>query len=111
MARRVRALARPTVDAATVLGAQVARARRARGWTAAELAERVGVSPRTIASLEHGSTSVALGTALEAATVLGIPLFGADGPGLATLARREGQLLALLPSRVYHSRRPVDDDF
>lgn len=104
--------ARATVDAAQVLGAQVARARRERGWTAAELAERVGVSARTITSLEKGSLGVALGTAFEAATMLGLPLFGTDGPdGLAVLARRERDVLALLPSRVYASREPARDDF
>lgn len=111
MAKRAHTYARPTVDAAQVLGAQIARARRARGWTAAELGERVGVSARTISSLEHGAPTVALGTAFEAATLLGVPLFGAEGPELATLARQGRETLALLPSRVYHRREPVDDDF
>lgn len=112
MAKRNRSHARATVDAAQLLGAQIARARRERGWTAAELAERVGVSARTITSLENGSLGVALGTAFEAATMLGLPLFGADGPDeLAALARREQDVLALLPRRVYPSRQPARDDF
>ena len=111
MARKTHAFARPTVDAAAVLGAQIAQARRARGWTAAELGERVGVSARTITAVEHGSPTVTLGTALEAATLLGVPLFGAEGPELATLARQGRDRLALLPRRVRRGREPVRDDF
>lgn len=111
MAKKTHAFARATVDAAMVLGAQIAQARRGRGWTAAELGERVGVSARTIAALEHGAPTVALGTAFEAATLLGVPLFGAEGPQLAALARQGRDRLALLPRRVYHSREPARDDF
>ncbi|SDQ78200.1 helix-turn-helix transcriptional regulator [Quadrisphaera sp. DSM 44207] len=111
MAKKRHTFSRPTLDAVHVLGAQVAQARRARGWTAAELAERVGVSPRTITSLERGAPTVALGTAFEAATLLRIPLFGAEGPELAALAHRERQVLALLPRRVHRSREPAHDDF
>jgi transcriptional regulator with XRE-family HTH domain len=111
VAKKTRAFAPQTIDAAQVLGAQIAQARRARGWTAAELAERVGVSVRTISNLEHGSPTVAMGVAFEAATMLGISLFGVEGSALATLARRGRDTLALLPARVYRSREPVRDDF
>lgn len=111
MAKTTRVFARSTVDAAAVLGAQIAQARRGRGWTAAELGERVGVSARTITALERGSTTVALGTAFEAATLLGVQLFGAEGPELAALARQGRERLALLPRRVYHGREPARDDF
>jgi transcriptional regulator with XRE-family HTH domain len=111
VAKRTHAYAPPTRDAAVVLGAQIARARRSRGWTAEELGERIGVSSRTVSKLEHGSPTVTLGTAFEAATVLGVPLFGAEGPELAILARRGRDTLALLPSRVHRGRGPVDDDF
>lgn len=111
MAKKVRVFAPQTLDAAQVLGVQIAQARRARGWTAEELAERVGVSARTVSSLEHGSPTVAMGTAFEAATMLGVNLFGADGPDLARLARQGREILALLPSRVRPSRAPVRDDF
>jgi transcriptional regulator with XRE-family HTH domain len=94
-----------------VLGNQIALARRERGWTAAELAERVGINTRTLQNLEKGHPSVSLGTAFEAATLLGIHLFGVEGPELAALAKRGDDTLALLPSRVYHSRKPVNDDF
>lgn len=108
-----RVLSPVAVDAARVLGQQIARVRRARRWTAAELGERVGVTARTISAVEGGAPTVALGTYLEAATVLGVPLFGADGPGLAVLARRGRDELALLPRRVRHREveTEIDDDF
>lgn len=111
MAKTTRSYTPHTIDAAQVLGAQIAQARRARRWTAEELGERVGVSDRTISKLEHGSPTVTLGTAFEAATLLGIPLFGVEGPELSALARRGRETLALLPSRVYRSREPANDDF
>ena len=111
MAKSTQTYSRVTRDAAAVLGAQVARARRARRWTAAELAERVGVSARTITSLEGGAPTVAMGTAFEAAAVLGVPLFGADAAGLAASAAQQREVLALLPRRVVGSREPVRDDF
>jgi transcriptional regulator with XRE-family HTH domain len=101
-----------TLDAVQVLGAQIARARRERGWTATDLAQRVGISTRTVSHLEHGSPKVALGIAFEAATLLGINLFGTDGPGLARLARQGRETLALLPARVRPGREDaVRDNF
>ena len=112
MPPRTRTFSPPTLDAAQVLGTQIARARRDRGWTAAELAERVGISVRTVSHLEHGSPKVALGIAFEAATLLGVPLFGADAHGLARLAHQSRDTLALLPARVRPGREaPVRDDF
>lgn len=100
-----------TLAVAQHLGALVAQARRERGWTAVELAERVGVSVVTLRKIERGDPSVSLGSALNAAAVLRLPLFGTNSPseqaGLADAAR---QRLALLPERI-HQRRRVDNDF
>lgn len=90
------------------LGSEVARGRRERRWSQAELAERVGVSLGTVRAVEKGSPSVTLGVALEAAVVLGIDLLG----GSATVATRTAdnrRALALLPQRV--RAEVVDDDF
>lgn len=111
MAPRTRTYAAQTGDAVRVLGAQIAVTRRERGWTAAELAERIGTTARTVSNIERGSPAVAIGLVFEAATLLGVPLFGVDAAGRAALARRGEQQLALLPSRVYHPRTPVNDDF
>ena len=102
----------PTTKAAVaLLGAQVALARKERRWTAADLAERVGVTAHTIGRLERGEPTVAIGVVLEAAVVTGVPLFAApesDLPGLAAAAR---QRLAVLPARVSKADVVIDDDF
>ena len=111
MAPKTRSFTPQTRDAARVLGTQIALARRERGWTAAELAERAGTTARTISSIERGSLNTTIGLVFEAASLLGVPLFGVDASERAALARRGQERLALLPSRVYHPRTPVDDDF
>ena len=74
-----------------------------------ELAERVGVTPVTIGKVENGDPSVALGTALEAAILVGVNLFGGDATHRSRATRGLDAELALLPKSV---RRPaVDDDF
>lgn len=99
-----------TSEALEILAGSVRAGRIRRGWTVAELAERVGVSVPTLRKVERGDPNVALGTALEAAVLVGVALFG-DDPELRHhhLAARQREL-ALLPS-VVRPRAEVDDDF
>ena len=90
-------------DAARVLGAQIAAGRRRRRWTAARLAEQLNVSLPTLRKVERGDPTVALGTVLDAAVVVGVPLFGTD---LDRLAHHIEDRVALLPDRV----TPIGDD-
>ena len=98
-----------TIEAIRLLGDKVALSRRERRWTLADLAERVGVSTVTMRKVERGDPSVALGTAFEAAALVGVALFDEDP------ARRglEGEVvrsrLAVLPATVRGAH--VDDDF
>lgn len=108
---RVRAHTPQAREAARVLGLQVAQARRERGWTAAQLAARANISPVTLRKVERGDPTVALGTALEAATLVGIRLFDADPSELGRIAAHERDRLALLPDRVRLPQREPDDDF
>ena len=89
-----------TADACRVLGREIAIARRARRVSAAELAERVGVSLVTLRRTERGDPTVAIGTVFEAAAMVGLDLFGSSETVLSTLARSQEDRLALLPSRV-----------
>lgn len=111
MARR-QVYAHPAAaDAARILGQQIRLARQARRMTAAELAARVGVSPRTILAAEAGAPGTAIGTVLTAAVFVGVPLFGVDDRAeLARMRLRGEERLALLPSRVYPAGVDSDDD-
>lgn len=76
----------------------------------AELAERVGVSEATMLKVERGDPGVRLGTAFEAASLVGVPLFSEDASRRALERERLDDRLAVLPQRVREPRR-VDDDF
>ena len=108
--KRTRTYSPLAVEAARLLGARVELARRERRWTLQELADRVGVSYATMRKVERGDLTVALGVALEAAAVLGVPLFDEDRSRRRLEAARVDDRLALLPRRVNTSVE-VDDDF
>ena len=97
-------------EALTLLASSIRVGRIRRGWTLAELAERVGVSRPTMMRVEAGSPGVAVGTVFEAARLVGVPLFSADPAERARLGAHQRAELALLPAEVRH-RREVDDEF
>ncbi|MHA6667482.1 helix-turn-helix transcriptional regulator [Homoserinimonas sp. A447] len=109
MGRQKIELSPAAADAAIVLGQQVRLARHHRNWTAAELAERAGVSPRTVTEMEKGSPAVSLGNALGLAVTVGVPLFG-DRSDVVAQRRLGAAKLALMPSRVYHPRSGPEVD-
>ena len=110
MAKREIAPTRAAADALSVLGTQIRFARHQKKWTAADLGARIGVSARTVTSVERANPGVAVGTVLSAASVVGLPLFGADDDELARLRRRGEERVALIPSREYQTRDGGDDD-
>lgn len=99
-----------TVEAARLLGSRIRLARKERGWTVEQLAERVGVAHVTISKVERGDLTVAVGTVFEAATVVGVALFDPDPRRRSLEADRVNDRLALLP-RLVRPAVPVDDDF
>lgn len=108
MARKARSFAPWTLDALTVLGRQISSERRSKGWTQAELAERSGIVVATLANIEKGSPTSAIGIVFEVAALLGIPLVGASEPLTRQLVDTR---YALLPARVRRSKEEIDDDF
>ena len=60
------------VRTARDLGAAVRDARLQRGWTQAELADRINASRQWVVALERGKATAELGTALRAITALGL---------------------------------------
>ena len=111
MAKRSRVYLPATLDAVAVLGAQIATARRELGWSAAELAQRIGVSAPVVSRLENGHPTTQIGTVFEAAVICGVPLFSSDPAELGRLADEERRRVALLPARVRSAPVEIDDDF
>lgn len=107
-----RSMTRQASDAARALGAQVSAARRQRRWSASRLAEQAGINERTLRKVERGDPSVALGTALDVAVLVGVPLFSSSPSELAVLADSLVDRAALLGERVVPiSDLGLDDDF
>ncbi len=100
-----------TADAARVLGLQLASARRQQRRTSTEVAERAGITRVTLSRVERGDPAVAIGIYFEVASVLSVPLFGAERSELAELAARGEMELALLPRRVRRPPVTIDDNF
>jgi len=97
-------------DAARLLGTQVRTARQRKRWSAAELAERAGVSQRTVLAIEAGQPTPSIGNVLNVAALAGVELFEKSDPVELALARRRAEEhLALLPARV-HKLRDEDRD-
>lgn len=100
-------------DALTVWGQLIRRGRADRAWSAKELAGRANVSEQTVLSAEAGHRGTAVGTMMDLADLVGVPLFDIEDRSELAIRRQRGEeMLALLPSNV---RRPrsgtIDDDF
>ena len=59
---------------ADTLGNRLREAREAKGWTQAELAERIGVSRKTVNTVENGVFVPSTVVALKLAGALGCPV-------------------------------------
>lgn len=113
MAKRTVPLRPHVQDALGVWGQLIRRGRLDRGWTAKDLAARANVSEQTVLSAEAGNRGTAVGTMMDLADLVGVPIFGIEDRSELAIRRQRGEeMLALLPSRV---RRPtggaIDDDF
>lgn len=107
--KRTRAYSETVRHVAQLLGAQVRQGRIERQWTIRQMAERAGIDKNTVSKVEHGDPSVALGTALDLAVLVGVPLFFDDRARLATEARRERETATLLAQRVRPRAEPEPD--
>jgi len=99
-----RPLSPAVIGALTVVGSEIRAARQQRGWTLEDLAERAGVSEKTVRSIEAGSTGASVGTLFEIAWLVGLELLGRDEMELPSLVARSQERLSVAPQRV---RKPV----
>ncbi|WP_338668259.1 helix-turn-helix transcriptional regulator [Pseudodesulfovibrio methanolicus] len=98
-------------EAAILLGQLIRAGRKERGWTAGELADRAGISRRTLQRIEKGDPGCQIGGVFEAAALVGVPLFEAEPSALTRQVRQMEDKLRLLPRSVRVKTREVDDDF
>ncbi|WP_062521137.1 helix-turn-helix transcriptional regulator [Demequina silvatica] len=106
MGRREISMTPAAAEAARLLGLQIRLARHDKRWSAAELADRAGVSQRTVLSIEAGKPTPSIGNVLNVAALAGVELFAMSDPLELALARRRAEdRLALLPALV----RKLDD--
>lgn len=96
--------------AIVLLGRQIKLARKARGMTAQELADRAGASRGLIQRIEKGDPGCQIGAVFEAAAIAGVPLFAADDAALRAQIKDVDQRLTLLPKHT-HPAGKVQDDF
>ena len=106
-----RTYSRHTRDAVTLLGKLIRLARKERGLSAAELAERTGISRGTLQRIEKGDPKVEIGLMFEAATIVGVNLFDADNGRLSENIARTDDKLALMPKAIHKPSRVAKDDF
>lgn len=98
-------------EAITYLGRLVREARIARKETAAQLAERAGISRGLLQRIERGDPRCSVGAVFETAALVGIRLFDLDRERLATNNEALERRLTLLPRAARPTRSEVKDDF
>lgn len=104
-------LSSPTKTALLLLGQLIKTARQQRSMSQRELAERLGVSRQTVMAIETGKPNVAVGTVLEAAHIVGVPLLSDDKAALTQWQATLTGFKALLPERVHSKKVKIDDNF
>ncbi len=98
-------------DALRLLAQMIRRARIERKLTTRELADRAGISRGLVQRIERGDPGCAIGAVFEAAAIVGVRLFDADQPTMATHLGASKAILALMPKTVRPSGARVKDDF
>ncbi len=111
MASSNRTYSRTVRHACELLGTEIRQARIERRWSIRELAERGGVTPRTVVRVERGDPVVGIGIVLDLAVLCGVSLFGTDRAGIDRALAAGRDRLALLPAAARRPRASDDDDF
>lgn len=98
-------------EAAFLMGQQIKLARKERKWSLVNLAERAGISKRTLQKIEAGEMTPAIGLVFEVAALVGVSLFEQDSQRLATSIDLTQSKIALLPKRIREQTKVAEDDF
>lgn len=110
--KKERIYSRHSKDAAILLGKYIQFGRKERALTEVDLADRAGISRTTLQKIEKGDLKCELGLYFEVATLVGVPLFGADSStAISANVERINDKLALLPKSIHKKKKEVDDAF
>lgn len=104
-------LSKITVNYLKILGGLIKTTRLDKKYTQTELSNRANCSRQTIAKIEAGDPKTAIGTYFEICYVLGIPLFVENETDLAKLSLTLNNLNSLLPQRIKHKQKKINNDF
>ena len=111
MAKTAPALSHYARDALRLLGLLIRQRRLEQRITVEELAQRGGVSRGLVQRVERGHPAVAVGSVLELAAIVGVPLFDPDKSRLASAVASTEKTLSLLPAAARTTQPKLDDDF
>jgi len=111
MGKKIRTYSSRASQALRLLASLIKAARKRKGWSESELAERCHTSRATIRKIEQGSPGTEIGLYFEIANLLGIPLLAEDSGDLSEIQKRVDLELSVLPKRVRKSSEEVFDDF
>lgn len=109
--KKIRTYSSYTQDALMLFGQLIKLGRKSRHFSAAMLAERVGISRATVQKIENGDPSVAIGLVFECAAIVGVTLFNSPETSITLEIDRLKDKLALLPKAIHSIKTEVDDDF
>jgi ribosome-binding protein aMBF1 (putative translation factor) len=102
---------RATKSTVSYLGNLIKLARKERGFSQHELAERINVSRSSIQRVELGNTKAHIGVVFEACFVLGIPLMGCDKEHVNNLSRMLSYMNRLIPGDIQNKNIDFNDNF
>ena len=111
MGKKIRSYSDVTLYAIDLLAKMIQSARKRRGWSESELAERCGATRPTIRRIEQGNPATEIGLYFEIANILDIPLFSDDPKQLRSLNEKLNLEISVLPQRIRKGTEDVFDDF
>jgi transcriptional regulator with XRE-family HTH domain len=106
-----RSYSRYAREASELLGHLIHDARIEGELTAADVAERAGVSRGLVHRIENGEMGCSIGAVFEVAAIVGLRLFEAEPTTLTRHLSMARDKLTLLPRSVRTSAKKVKDDF
>lgn len=98
-------------EATLLLGQHIKLGRKQRKWSEQNLADRAGISRRTLQKIEKGDMTPAIGLYFEVAALVGVNLFETDKVPLELQIESKQDKISLLPKRIKTQKKAIDDDF